>query len=222
VTPEDDPTWPRCIEHSEKHWCNSLRGFLIESGDCGGVEPGLRYCVPVAPELDIYAEVSIDSESMANGTVAMMWLVQPNGTPSDPFGLTQNETLHSLGMWTRGEGRLVMASAVKDWVAANTVPKCDQTSHGFEQEITLQKLMRDADNKFIRANEWCLAFYEMCYVCFGATGGAASPTVFGPDNFTADQFGLGSDNFTPAREQSTRSQGQQNRTRDLLQQRFGN
>ena len=239
MRPENDPSWPTCDEPTHvptagtviRHWCIPTRDVLMETKDAGQIVPGLRYCVPVVPTMDLYAEVSINSETYAGGKAAMMALVRDTGQTPDPFGLTTAEEFISLGMWTKGEGRFVMSTAIWAWVDVNEPEKCTAPTHAFAEEMTLQATLKQTDTEAPRANRWTLAFYNQCIVCFGKLGGAPSLPTFDP----AD-FGLGPDNFKPDRGPSGSGgaswQGSVNvppppqtaadRTRGLLQARYGN
>lgn len=217
MKPEDDVTWPRCPAHTNssghaaRHWCDHVRTILVEGRDAPDIEPGARYCVPIVPSLDMFAEVSIGSDLIA-GISADLALVKG----SDPFAM--NEDLIPLGRWATGEGRLVIASVVSDWAEGHAPDKCTASRHGFPEEMTLQGRPKD-DNTFWKANKWCLAYYGHCYPCQVATqmpgGVTASPVI----NFDASSFGVNPNEFGGGgRPRAAVSREQ--RTRDALRNRF--
>lgn len=194
--PVDDVTWPRCPlpqpdqgpadvgecpRGGQRDWCEHTRDFLIKGLDSVEIEFGQRYCVPIVPIHDFYAEVSIDSE-VIGGVCAKLALVF--GT--DPFSL--NEDLIHLGMWTQGEGRLVIASIIGDWITANSFNECKASSHSFQQEMALQSQQNAVlkNGEWAKANRWCLAYYKMCLPCYDTNKAKASSFV----DFDASSFGL--------------------------------
>jgi len=205
VNPPDDAKWPICAMHGDRHWCDNIREHILAHKDGVDIEPGLRYCVPVAPAFELYAEVSISDQMIAD-LAAPMSLVLPE-VNGDPFGM--NENLVELGMWSRGEGRMVMNAAVLDWME-NRPHQCEASSHNFSEEMKLQQFIGPGGHSpNTIANNWCLAYYKMCYICYTIPKDA-------PPEWTAANFGL--TGFSGQQQPAT---GRQNRTRQALQQRFG-
>lgn len=213
MSPEDDVTWPRCPVHTNssghgaRHWCDVVRTFLVKGRDADDIDPGGRYCVPIVPSLDLFAEVSIGSELIAIS--ADLALVKG----SDPFAM--NEDLIPLGRWATGEGRLVIASVVSDWAEGHASDKCTATSHGFHQEMILQERAKVNDPTFWKANKWCLAYYGNCYPCHTAKPKTADD---GPVSFNASSFGVDPNDFGGSSGSTVGNR--QQRTRDALRSRF--
>lgn len=217
MKPQDDPFWPECREHPlpdpwapVKHWCDFIAEYLREGNDAGNIETGLRYCVPIVTSMDIWAEVSIANDM--GGDMGSIYLVV-----DDPSTLSMEEDLEYLGIWTRGEGRLSMALVLNDWITARNPGACRADSHGFAQEMKLQDLQKATTDlaAFNKSNAWYLVTNGRCIVCKDLpTSSAASAAVAG--SFTAASVGLGG----LATPRSTNSS--QQRTRDLLKNRFGN
>lgn len=236
MMPDEDPTWPVCSEHSVagpnnrmRHFCQWTADYLTQGKDHEDITLGMRYCVPVIPAANIYAEISISPELIA-GISAELAIVKPG--ISDPFSF--GEELEVIGLWTKGEGRRIIAQTIGNWISATVPEKCESGTHGFEQEMKLQTSIKNKDDMYQMANNWSLAAYGMCIPCQEYTysriaasnvthstagpGVGGSTTVNVTQNFNAASFGLGSNNFNPSRDgQSSR----QNATRDALRTRFG-
>lgn len=213
MMPQDDAKWLPCTTHGEKHWCENTRQSFLDGTDADNIEPGLRYCIPIIPDLDFYAEVAIDPE-LIGGQCAMLHLV----TFTDLF--SSAEEFDTLGMWTVGEGRLIIASTINSWTAANTKEKCVAASHGFKQEMEYQEIEKGSDEKHKKANAWCLAYYACCYPCYWQRNQSVTSQTSG--SFTATSFGLDPGSFGGnASSNSFNTNARQARARDALQQRFG-
>lgn len=216
--PDQDPTWPVChfTPPCAGDWCPHVQNYLYDGKDGERLDFGMRICVPVQPSLGFYAEVSIDSESIS-GIMAKLALVR-EGVVKDPFGI-DTEELISLGMWTVGEGRFVIALALANWIEGQpAIDKCIWHAHSFQQEMRLQH----PDSKhpaFQKANNWCLAYYGMCYPCYEADQQKQGAAVI-PD-FTGSAFGMG-EVEPPRGGAAAGATPRQNRTRDALRQRYGN
>lgn len=224
MTPEDDMMWPTCHEHpAEKHWCPWIQQFLLASADSSAIENGMNYCVPIFPNDDLYVEVSIDSD-LIMGMCAKLYLVG-HTVPFDP----NPGELIQIGLWNEGEGRFVISQTISQWTAANATENCHANAHGFSEEMQFQKQIND-NPAARKIHDWCLAYYKMCFVCRtkaitpapGVPASAGTHAGGGSGQsiqFDAASFGLGTGNFTPARNQGNASDGQAARTRNLLQQR---
>jgi len=226
--PDQDPTWPQCTVQAcgnkreldpfvpSPGWCNHIQQTLYDGKDGEKLDFGMRICVPIQPHLGFYAEVSIDSESIS-GIMAKLALVRES-VVKDPFGM-DNEELISLGMWTAGEGRFIIALAIGNWIEGQpAIDKCIWHAHSFQQEMKLQHA--DAQHPmFQKANNWCLAYYGMCYPCYEADQQKQSAAIV-PD-FTGGAFGMGEVD-PPRGRASAGVTPRQGRTQQLLQQRYGN
>lgn len=210
MRPEDDERWPNCSFHSTKHWCDVTRQFMIDGNDHYLIEPGIRYCVPIVPTMDLYAEVSIDSEAVIPDSYGFGLVMF-----ADPFSM--EEEIQSLGLWTRGEGRLSMAASVNDWVEGYADDKCNAQSHSFEQEMHYQKMNGSLE---IKANRWCLAYFKRCYPCIKELENKSTATQV--VNFDATSFGVNPSEFRSGGSQTFNTNARQNRARDALRNRFGN
>lgn len=182
MTPDDDVMWPFCRIHNDpatQHWCSWTRDSFVNGDDVESIEQGMNYCVPIVPVRYLYAEVVIDSK-LISGVCAKLFLVTES-----PFNLSvsSDDDMIPLGLWTKGDGRLTIASVINDWVQGVVPEKCTATSHSFAQEMSIQKLTEPTD---IKANNWCLAYYNMCLPCYEDIKKNTVPT---PD-FTANSFGL--------------------------------
>lgn len=216
MTPQDDAVWPPCAVHKDpqmRHWCEWTRQYLLGGFDAKDIEPGQRYCVPVVPIFDLYAEVSIGTE-VYSGVAAQLSLV----FGSDPFSL--NEDLISLGMWAQGEGRLVIAATINDWAEGKRSARCESSSHGFEQEMQIQRMQTAENPVFPVANNWCLAYHLCCYPCYLVIEEKVSST--GPDSFTASTFGVNPKEFQASASSigGSSSEARQQATQDALRARF--
>jgi len=211
MRPEDDSTWPRCGEHHDptvRHWCDWTRAYLLEGRDADDISHGLRYCVPIVPTQGWYAEVSIDTE-VIGGISAALHLIKE----LDPFGVAEEEVY--LGLWTVGEGRSSMASTINEWCIGQPIEKCTFSSHGFEQEMQFQAMLKSSDKEDKQINRWCLAYYGCCSFCYIQRDVAQQ----GAQGWTAAEFGLNGSNF-----QNTANTASGARTQNImshLQQRYG-
>jgi hypothetical protein len=245
VTPDDDGLWPACDDHGGgglgvKHWCEWTLGFMRENKDAAAIQPGLRYCVPVLPAYDIYAEVSIDARLIANMSAEL------NLVKTDPFDQT-NEELIQMGLWTIGEGRFIIASTLLSW-AENAPAQCSSVGHALEEEMQVKALR--STEMGVKMNGWFLAYHKSCKPCYdkmvskaerakaiGNTGGSTwSATSFGvdPKDFrtsgatssasTSGQGGLSINMVTGVSGQSPNGNfvSRDERTRQALADRFGN
>ena len=172
------------------------------------ISAGMRHCIPIVPEYGLYAEVSIDTE-LIGGMVANIALV----TGTDTFSIGEN--LEPLGMWTVGEGRLVIASMVADWTEARISDRvCHATSHGFAEESEHRRLKNSepTGSHFDRADKWCFAFHGKCVVCWYemTTKGTTGPEAWDASTFGMDQVG------------NTRESARAAQTRAALRNRVNN
>jgi len=179
----------------------------------------MRYCIPINPALyKQYATVSIDSTSI-NGISAALHLIMPE----DAFSQDDEKTEY-LGLWTQGEGRLIIASVIADWVASrySDGDKCTSTLHSFNQEMQWQEMMKNGHPELLKANRWCMAYYGLCYFCQeGRTAVAATPG-------SAADFGLDGATFRTAQGNMNMSSRpvhsgtppRRQTAREALQQRF--
>ena len=106
--PDEDGSWPKCQFHAQqRHWCDFTRNLLVVNDDADTLTWDMGYvAVPVVPQYDLYADVTI-GEEIIEGLAYMLKLVMPaNGT----FPLPDEETLVDLGVYTRGEGRIIIFS----------------------------------------------------------------------------------------------------------------
>lgn len=212
MRPEDDNSWPLCVAHSVRHWCPSTAQFLREGKDAPDLRHEMRCCVPVVPDFNLYAEVSIGIEVIPDRSYEFALVVV-----KDDFSM--EEELVPLGLWMRGEGRLVMASVVNDWADGYADPTCNSTSHGFTEEVSLQTHIQQGDPMFIKANRWSMAYYKKCFPCQQTVIKSGLTTSL--DKMTADVFGLNQNDFRGQGGNSAPSNSRQNRAREALQARFG-
>lgn len=214
MMPEDDPSWPVCQDHAhndsyptDQHWCDWTRDYIVIGKDAEDILSGSRICVPVVPQLGFYVEVSIDSEMIA-GMTAQLSIVG-HEVPFSP-----NEELFPLGMWMKGEGRLIIGSAITDWMNGQAYSECKATSHGFKQEMQVKEFKSSAAH--LKANKWCLAYYGRCWPCRNET---LTPDGNSPVSFTASSFGLNASEFNTA---VSGTSSRQQQVSQQLRQRFGN
>jgi hypothetical protein len=210
VIPVDDPTWPECQEHKQvgcigpTHWCEWTRDYLLEGKDADRISTGLRYAVPIVPVYGQYAQVAIDTE-LIGGVGAQMFLVKSN---------TYNfqETMIPLGLWTKGEGRLVMAKVIADWQLINTPDHCSKAAHGYMEEMQLQRCLNEPKtSSAVKAYRWHLAYHDCCTYCWERSQSTANAVTAA---YTAAEVGL-----DPAMFKSNTSA--QDRARNALQQQYG-
>lgn len=213
MRPEDDMNWVVCIPHSVRHWCDWTANHLRVGLDANsGFDEFMRYCVPVVPDLGLYAEVSV-GEEIIPGMAHELALV----ITMDSF--SKEEELIPLGLLTNGEGRLVMSSAVQDWANGYADPKCITVSHGFAEEMILQNVIQK-DPMQSKANTWCMAAHKCCYACWKAAEGKAHG---GSDvSMNPVSYGVDPDEFLRSGSTSPTFNSRQQRTRDALNARFGN
>lgn len=221
MIPAEDNTWPVCPSHQMRHWCDVTRDYFISGSDSDNMCDGLRYCVPAVPLYNLYAEVSIGDEVLPGIAWELALVVQkPDMTL---FGMENEEDFISLGLWTPGEGRLIIASAIDDWAEGYADPKCVNTKHGFPEEMQHQVMEKaDTDGLYAKANRWCLAYYKKCYQCYVKPAPVNAPQIprpdSGPDSWNASSFGVNPDDFKGGGRRP--SSGRQDRARDALRQRY--
>lgn len=173
MRPQEDPTWPECdICQPTPIWCEHIRDLLARARDAHDIEPGLRFCCPVFPVQDVFAEVSIKPDEIAPG-MAEMALVR-----EDIF--TGEEEFFELGLWTRGEGRFSIAAVIQDWIIGHKPDKCQASAHGFNEEMMLAKMKGTIAEK---VSNWYLAFYDTCGPCYTRMSNVASGGI-------SNNFGL--------------------------------
>lgn len=222
VNPADDPTWPICHDcpipegadptKYLKHWCASTRQFLLEGRDASHITWGLRYCIPIAPEEDWWAEVSIATEKLA-GISGMLYLIKRN----DAFSTEEEEV--SLGLWTQGEGRASMSYALNSWIDSQDTEKCTWRGHGFEEEMKWQALQKSANSKGKKIDRWCLAYYGCCSICW-AFGNAASQQAVADMN--AATYGITTSTVGGSSSWNTGGTTRQQAIANQLTQKYGN
>jgi hypothetical protein len=181
---------------------------LTRGLDAPGIEPGSRYCVPIVPTADLYAEVSIAVDAIAGVAYNFALVI------TDAFSM--EEELISLGLWTAGEGRLVMASSINDWMGVlPDVVTCNAGTHGFKEEMELQK---DPSPVAVKATRWCLAYHKCCFPCYKVRQNTVLGTGRTIQDFTASSFGIqaGDFNITGA----APSNGRQAFARDALRAKY--
>lgn len=157
--PHEDPTWPTCAPHHEKHWCSTSREILVEGKDGQSLESGTRALVPVVPQNDIYAQVALDSE-VISGIMVKLYLVKTK------IIFDIEEELIPLGLHTLGEGRLIIAQTIAAWMEGFEPEKCTYHAHSFPQEQSLKAFLRDNEEVSIKSNRACLTLYDKCFPCY--------------------------------------------------------
>lgn len=198
--PEDDPTWPTCEVHQERHWCDNVRNYLISGQDGKVLSPGVRTLIPIVPTYGLYCEVSLDVAVIAGMMVSLSFVREV-----DMFSV--DEELVEFGMHTLGEGRLTIASSLADWMEGFEPPKCEYHAHSYKQEMELQ---RDKGNEYaIKANRGTISLYGKCLACWQHEQTAPVGNL---PSFDAGSFGL--DNTV------TEGRSDPKSTRDLLKGRF--
>jgi hypothetical protein len=222
--PSDDTTWPDCSVHPDDnspgaqvahHWCDWTREYLVKGLDAEEIRFDMgSLAVPMVPKHDLYAEVTI-GEEVIPGLSYMLKLVVPKD--SQPFAMPDDDDMIDLGLYTRGEGRLVMATAINDW-ASSYDGECKATTHGFPEEMLVQGAQNANDVQMLKAIKWCIAYYKKCYFCNiksqQNTGVAPVP------DFSASSFGVNPDDFRGGNRPPANAR--QNRARDALRSRYGN
>lgn len=182
--PFEDPTWPVCQDPDKnhwqisevagkpvrvdmQHWCPWTRSHLLDGADGVSLGSGLRCLVPVAPDFNVYAEVAIDVETIAD-IMCKLFLVKE----VEEFG-TNTEELIPLGLHTLGEGRLVIGYTLSAWLETNTKESCTSHYHSYPQEMMLQQGKHN--DAFQRANMACLALFDKCHPCWRSSSGQQLP-----------------------------------------------
>jgi hypothetical protein len=243
VTPQDDPAWPichdgsplpdGCKEYHKTRWCEHVRWEMLNADD--KMDFGMRHVVPVFPHLGFYAEVSVDTERIADVMATLALVIT-----TDPF--SQDEEFESLGLWTKGEGRLIVAGAINNWTEAQEAEQCTYAGHSYNQEMKLN-YWRNVDPNvqqpsgmdyasFWKANKWCIAYHKMCYPCYELENASSvSDPTFGladvtaPRSNTPNQQARGNRNRAAGGNQinttGTPAPGRPSSTRDLLRSRQG-
>lgn len=224
MTPMDDPTWPKCGIHPEtgvtgdpgvKHWCDWTRQVLVDNGDAESLKFEGSVAVPIVPQHDLYAQVTLGDEIIP-GLSYMLKLVVPKD--DQPFVMPDDEELVDLGLYTRGEGRLVIATSINDWASAYD-GYCRATSHGFPEEMLVQGAQNTNDMTTLKAIRWCIAYYKRCFFCYiksqQNTGAGPAP------DWNASNFGL-DPNMGSRGGSRPPANARQNRARQALQNRYGN
>lgn len=205
ISPEEDPNWPICLDHfdkGDKHWCELTRADMLVALDGESISPGTRVLVPIVPEYDIYAEVSLDVTLLA-GIMCGLALVKE----TDAFSL--DEELIPLGLHTLGEGRFVISSTIQAWMEGFEPLRCEYHNHSYKQEMEYEQGKYSA--VFKKANRACLTMYGKCYPCWRheSQGGILQSGV----QLNAGYFGL--DNTV------TEPRGSSGGVRNSLNARFG-
>jgi hypothetical protein len=161
MMPEDDPTWPECNEHpGNRHWCEQTAYLFKQNLDAQHIQPGLRYCVPIIPVKDAYAEVVIAIE-VINNLFSNMFLIKNEGAVFSGAGQEI-----PIGFYTKGEGRLSMASVIADWADGIVPDKCSSPTHGYKEERSVVALLQSGDDLTKKLYWWDLAYHDMCSFCW--------------------------------------------------------
>ena len=181
---------------------------MLDNHDAPQVTWGMRYCVPVVPDSGWWATVSIDTEKLA-GISGKLYLIRER----DAFTTEEEEI--SLGLWTKGEGRLSMAGALGSWIASQDTEKCVWSGHGYKEEMQCQQLAKTADNLMQKSNRWTIAYYGCCLYCWAGrdTAQQNATTNFNASTYGIDVQTVGNGNFNTARSQTIHQQ---------LQSKYGN
>lgn len=213
--PQDDAVWPTCGVHDEKHWCDWTREYLVKGMDAEEIRFDMgSLAVPMVPKHDLYAEVTI-GEEVIPGMSYMLKLIVPKD--AQPFAMPDDDDMIDLGLYTRGEGRLIMATAINDW-ASSYDGECKATTHGFPEEMLVQGAQNTNDVQMLKAIKWCIAYYKKCYFC---NAKAQTNTGVAPvPDFNAAAFGVNPDDFRGGNRPPANAR--QNRARDALRSRYGN
>lgn len=159
MEPADDPLWPHCSKCNEgvnAGWCEHVRQDMIENRDL--IKKGTRVCVPILPARAEWAEVSISPNLIAD-ICADAALVIPGALFSD-----EEEELVSLGLWSKGEGRLVLAEMISQWIKSLDTEVCTWGTHGLSEEMQLQSIFKK-DALARQANLWSIATRSRCLIC---------------------------------------------------------
>lgn len=209
MMPQEDVTWPRCVQHNSTHWCHWTSLHLKEASDAEDIPVGVDLSVPIVPSLDIFASARI-GEEIVSGMVYELFLVRELLNPFDP----NDDDLEQVGMFTKGEGRASISSTFHEWARANCAEKCEYNKHGFAEEMNVQKVASGSAEKW--AMTWCLAFHKKCYYCLLSETSRTSSQA--PVTFDAASFGLGQ---VSTYNNSTASNARSNRARDALRQQYG-
>lgn len=221
VNPADDAAWPHCRAHPDdgRHWCDDTRVRMVGGEDAGLIDPGGRYCVPIVPANGLYAEVSIGPEAAAPGMYPLA-VVKPGDDPNDPF--TNTEVMYDLGLWMEGDGRLVIANTITDWMEGEYEDKpCQSRTHGFEEQMWTERIDKRQDVVELKTSRWCMVYYGMCWPCYMRPQGVASGRNGGTTtSFDASSFGLTEDNFN-TNGRATGDTEAQRRAREVLASRLG-
>lgn len=212
MTPVEDASWPPCPDHGERHWCSYTAHYLAENKDADIIVPGLRYCVPMFPDYNLYAQVAIDPAEIAPGIAYLSLVISKPFAPDD-------EDLIEMGLWTQGEGRLVMYRTIESMIEFGHDDKvCNYLKHSFPQEMQLQEeIKRDENGVAKRANTFALYYHGRCIVCHRNEDTVA---VDPEQSWTASSFGVNPEDFKGRG--GAPQTGRQQRTREALNNRFGN
>lgn len=212
--PKDDPTWPVCVDHGEKHWCDNMRAWIVGGKDDKDIDFGERYCVPIVPMRGLYATIEIDAVPIIPDLAGTLSLIKEK-----PAGLVAaSEESIRLGMWTKGEGRLIFTTVLLDWAAGQTDngnAECPLSTHGFKDEIALAELRRDQSNLALVC--WSLAYIGHCPPCQERLINNANV-----NNWTASTFGLNPSDAVRTNQNTTgRRRNNAAEMMNQLQGRFG-
>ena len=171
--------------------CEHVVACIRENEDGPWPNPIDDISVPVFPDANIWAQVVLMALP-GEDDIAKIRLVY-----EDDLTIDRSVT---LGLWTRGEGRLSIRAAILEHVRSKVDPRedfssstiwtqCPSKTHGFPQ---IQAIQHNAEVWFKQACMWYIAMEEACLPCVEAT---LSST---PDDDPQDDTKDGPVNPTPS------------------------
>lgn len=179
MMPDDDPFWPVC-SHLSSHWCNEVALDLLKGNDASEIGSGTRVCVPIFPDLGLFAEVSIGEQYEHVGHEISL-VKQVN-----PFDMSSDEELISVGILSLDEGRYVLSTTLTAMSQATHGEMCRAASHSYPQEILHKKYQLEMSN-YETIHNWCMAYYGCCLPCYGLSTSTPKPSL----SMDPDAYGLG-------------------------------
>jgi hypothetical protein len=150
--------WREASGDADGTWCPHLLEYIKKGLDAEELDFGIQFDVPLIPKWDMFANVAITTESIADICAPLVLLVE------DLF--TNSVEEHDLGLWSKGEGMWSIRSVCFDWMRGRAGiellsdrGKCKSSAHNpFKHDRTIASLSSEQ----VMLHNWVLACHGLC------------------------------------------------------------